>query len=187
MTRFGAFRIRKIDALSPCLISTPHIASKNAGSTSTSSTSLTDTPSFKSLSSRQSVSPSTRSIVGAPSRVDSLRASAVNVPVVTIRPLSARLIIAPRKSRTTPEPTLSFQRFACNITWKDTRLTRNTPYPSMPPSPERPVTSTFTNPLSRHTRWHRRSKASGFIALSVERSCSVQSSASSGSSSGALE
>jgi hypothetical protein len=43
---------------------------------------------------------------GAPSRVDSRLASEVKVPVVISRPLSPRPLIAPRKSRTAPEPTL---------------------------------------------------------------------------------
>ena len=46
----------------------------------------------------------------APSRVASRRASAVNVPVVIISPLSARPTIAPRKSRTTLAPTDPFHR-----------------------------------------------------------------------------
>src|SRR5262245_6248463 len=47
-----------------------------------------------------SFSPSTSSIGGAPSRMASLRASEVNDPVVMMIPLSARPVIAPRKSRT---------------------------------------------------------------------------------------
>ena len=53
-----------------------------------------------SLSLSNSSSPSIRSMGGAPSRVASLIAEAVNVPVVMNKPLSARPTIAPRKSRT---------------------------------------------------------------------------------------
>jgi hypothetical protein len=57
-------------------------------------------------------SPSTRSIAGAPSRVASLRTSAVKLAVVMMRPLSARPTMAPRKSRTTADPTDAFHLLA---------------------------------------------------------------------------
>jgi len=63
-------------------------SSKNEGTTSTSSTwrIVVRTPSWYCLSRSQSLSPSIRSIVGAPSRVASVFASAVNVPVVMSSP-----------------------------------------------------------------------------------------------------
>ncbi len=57
-----------------------------------------------------------RSTGGAPSRVASFLASAVNVPVVISRPLSPRPAIAPRKSRTAPAPTLPRYRLQCEAT-----------------------------------------------------------------------
>ena len=50
--------------------------------------------------------------------------------------------------------------------------------PSIPWSPERPVTSTFVNPDSRGSLLARRSKASGEIVLSTRKSRSCQSSSS---------
>ena len=118
----------------------------------TSSTSLITTPSFNCLSRSHRPSPSTKSMAGAPSRVASRRASGVKEPVVMTRPLSARPTMAPRKSRITGAPTKPLMRLDWNSTWKESRLTRRTPVPSMPPSPDRPVTSTLVKPDSRNMR-----------------------------------
>jgi hypothetical protein len=55
----------------------------------TCSTFCVETPIPNPFNRSHNASPSTRSIAGAPSRVASLRASAVNVPVVNTSPLSA--------------------------------------------------------------------------------------------------
>ena len=55
---------------------------------------------FQLLEHVQKLVPSTSSMGGTPSRTASRRASAVNVPVVRMMPLSARPAMAPRKSRT---------------------------------------------------------------------------------------
>ena len=52
---------------------------------------------------------------------------------------------------------------------------RRTPTPSIPPSPDFPVTSTFTKPLSRRSRWQSRSKAEGSMAFNAANSWSRQS------------
>jgi hypothetical protein len=58
--------------------------------------------------SSQRRSQSIRSTSDAPWRVAFRLASEVNVPVVRRRPLSPRPLMAPRKSPTTPSPTLPF-------------------------------------------------------------------------------
>jgi hypothetical protein len=63
------------------------------------------TPRPSSLSLSANSSPPRRSMGGAPSRVASLTAAGVNVPVLLNRPLSARPTIAPRKSLISPGPT----------------------------------------------------------------------------------
>ena len=70
----------------------------HSSSMRTTSTFSVRTPMFSSLSLSANSFPSRRSIGGAPSRVASLIAAGVNVPVVMKRPLSAPTI-APRKSR----------------------------------------------------------------------------------------
>jgi hypothetical protein len=72
--------------------------SKNAASRSNVCLGFRPNSSFSSIPA--SFSPSTSSTGGAPSRTASLRASAVKDPVVMMIPLSARPVIAPRKSRT---------------------------------------------------------------------------------------
>ena len=86
----------------------PQRSAKNSGTTSTSSICRTvrRTPRSYSFNSSQSRSPSMRSTGGAPSRVASCFASPVKFPVVIRSPLSPRPLIAPRKSRTAPAPTL---------------------------------------------------------------------------------
>lgn len=95
-----------------------------------------------------------------------------------IRPLSARPTMAPRKTRTTLAPTEPFHRLHWNRTWNDTKLTRNTPIPSMPPSRDRPVTSTRVKPDSLRILWQRRSNPSGFICARAFKTCSYQSGSS---------
>ncbi|MEP7151792.1 MAG: YciI family protein [Nitrospira sp.] len=73
-------------------------SSKNPSSTSNVCFGTTPSSSFSNVS--RSVSPSTSSIGGTPSRLASFLASSVNVPVVMMMPLSARPIMAPLKSRT---------------------------------------------------------------------------------------
>ncbi len=73
-------------------------SSKNPSSTSNVCFGTTPSSSFSNVS--RSVSPSTSSIGGPPSRLASFLASSVNVPVVRMMPLSARPIMAPLKSRT---------------------------------------------------------------------------------------
>ena len=101
-----------------------------------------------------SLSPSISSIGGTPSLEASRRASAVNVPVVMRIPLSARPAIAPRKSRACDADTDSLYRLHWKSTLKDTSgLTWRVPYPSIPRSPDRPVTMTCVKPASRRIRW----------------------------------
>jgi hypothetical protein len=53
---------------------------------------------------------------------------------------------------------------------------RSIPWPSMPPSCERPVTSTLINPFSRNSRWVSRSKAAGSILSTAPSNLSFQDS-----------
>jgi hypothetical protein len=71
----------------------------HSASMRTTSTFSVRTPMFSSLSLSANSFPPRRSIGEAPSRVASLIAAGVNVPVVMKRPLSAQPTIAPRKSR----------------------------------------------------------------------------------------
>src|SRR5260370_1763506 len=73
------------------------ILPNHSGSIVTSSTILVATPSLRFFKRSQRRSPSIRSIGGAPSRVASFFASAVNVPVVINNPLSVRTNHRPAK------------------------------------------------------------------------------------------
>ena len=149
-------------------------------------------PSRRFLSRSHRSIPSIRSMAGAPSRTASRSASLVNLPVVINRLLSALATIAPRKSCTSGAPTDPECLLHWNRTWNERGLTRKTPAPSIPPSPERPLTSTLVNPDSRcgacsvsvcsangkrqapcllqvRSLWQRRSTASASIDLRTSR------------------
>ena len=162
-----------------------YMLANHSRSTDISSTSILRalTPSPSSLSFSRNCSPSTRSIAGAPSRVASLTASLVKVPVVMSKPLSARPTIAPRKSRTCEALTVPCQRLHWKMTWKLSKPPKRIiPLPSMPPSPLLPVTSTCVKPDSRSILCASRSNAAGDIFKSVSSSSSRQLGISSGSS-----
>jgi len=144
-------------------------------------------PSDSSLRISQRRSPSTKSIANAPSLVASFSASEVKVPVVINKPFSQRPIIAPRKSRIFGAPTLPLYLLHWKATGKVIRFICNTPDPSIPPSPGRPVTETVLKPDSRSNRCASRSNASGGIFRMVSNRCCFQSSSDSSAISSSVE